>query len=80
MQDGQLCLLSPGEGGGHIQFSRERKKQKQKTSWVECGASRVEERGGRWPESIALLLHIIEELSCSIRQMIGIYHERPDYK
>lgn len=50
MQDGQLCLLSPGKGGGHIQLE----KTKAKTSWIECGASRVEEgeRGG--PESIAL--------------------------
>lgn len=40
MQDGQLCLLSPGKGGGHIQFKKG-KKTKAKTSWVECGASRV---------------------------------------
>lgn len=33
---------------------REEKQKEKKTSWVECGASRVEEGGGG-PESIALL-------------------------
>lgn len=53
MQDGQLCLLSPGEGGGHFKNLKRGEKTKGKTSWVECGASQVEEGEGG-PESIAL--------------------------
>lgn len=55
MQDGQLCLLSPGEGGGHIQFFQRGEKQKEKTSRVECGSSRVEE-GGRGGQRALLFL------------------------
>lgn len=40
-----VVQLSKGEGG--------KNKRKKKTSWVECGALRVKERG-RGPESIAL--------------------------
>ena len=63
-------------------FNFKRGKTKAKTSWVECGASRVEEKGEGVGQRALLFfsLHIIKELSCSIRQMIGIYHESPDYK
>lgn len=48
----------------------------EKTSWVECGPSRVEE-GGRGPESIALFFLTVEaELKYSI-DIIEIYHESP---
>lgn len=57
MQDGQLCLLSPGERWWTYSILKEEKnkKTKAKTSRVECGASRVEEGGGGGPESIALI-------------------------
>lgn len=61
-------------------FNFKRGKTKGKTSWVECGTSRVEEGEGGAREHCSFLLHIIKELSCSIRQMIGIYQESPDYK
>lgn len=54
MQDGQLCLLSPGEGGGHIQFG-ERGGKKEKKKLVGLSVERLgwrREEGG--PESIAL--------------------------
>lgn len=58
MQDGQLCLLSPGEGGGHCQIVKKgEEKQKEKTSWVECGASRVEEGEGGQRALLFLCAH-----------------------
>lgn len=81
MQDGQLCLLSPGErwwtywtlGGGGGE------KQKQKLVGL-SGASRVKEEGeGGGPESIALFAtnHQKAMLLCQLN--IGIYHPSPDY-
>jgi len=75
------CVCCPlGKVVDILDFKRG--KTKAKTSWVECGASRVEEGGGGWGGQRALLFlqHIIKELRYSIRQMIGINHESPDYK
>ena len=44
MQDGQLCLLSPGEGGGQYSILRGGKQKGRLVGVVECGTSRV--KGG----------------------------------
>lgn len=53
MQDGQLCLLSPGEVVDIFGFKGGKTKRGEKTIWVKCGASRVEEGEGG-PERLAL--------------------------
>lgn len=50
------CVCCPlGKVVDTVRFSKGEEKEKEKTSWVECGASRVEEVG-RGPESIALFV------------------------
>lgn len=62
MQDGQLCLLSPGESGGHIQFSGRRNKRGKKLVGLTVERLGWRKRG-RGPESIALVFTFEAELN-----------------
>lgn len=77
MQDGQLCLLSPGGKWWTYSILRE-EKQKGGKKLVGLSVGHLGwRRGGRGPESIALFFLTVEaELKYSI-DIIEIYHESP---
>lgn len=58
------CVCCPlGKVVDIFNFFKGEEKQKEKTSWVECGASRVEEGGKGAREHCSFYLHIIKELN-----------------
>lgn len=78
MQDGQLCLLSPGEGGGHCQIVKRGRKNKRK-KLVGLSVGRPGWRRGKGArEHCSFYVHIIKELNGSCKQMVEIFHESPD--
>lgn len=73
------CVCCPlGKVVDILKISRQEKKQKEKL--VGLSVEHLRWRRGKGGQRALLFLQHIKELSCSIRQMIGIYRESPDYK